>query len=113
MDEGRTRVQRLTEDGYEVMEVPNPSLFTVTNEINLPRLTNVAAVLRASKIKIPVWSKDDIGVDADFLGSLEAFSNMERLYIPEVSMDCQIMAGDTAEDQAANLVNTLREQKII
>ncbi|MBW2207345.1 MAG: electron transfer flavoprotein subunit beta/FixA family protein [Deltaproteobacteria bacterium] len=112
-DEGTFRVQRLTEDGYEVMEVPNPSLFTVTNEINLPRLTNVAAVLRASKIKIPVWSKDEIGVDADFMGSLEAVAGMERLYIPEVSMDCQIMSGDTAEDQAANLVNTLREQKII
>ena len=113
IDGGTIRVQRLMENGYQVMDLPAPSLLTVTNEINLPRLTNVAAVLRASKIKIPVWSKEDIGVDGDLLGSLAASTAMERLYIPEVSMDCQIMSGDTPEDQAANLVSTLREQKII
>jgi len=113
IDGGALRVQRLAEDGYDVMELPTPALLTVTNEINLPRLTNVAAVLRASKIKIPVWSKEDIGVDGDLLDSLETRTAMERLYIPEVSLDCQIMAGDTPEDQAANLVSTLRGQKII
>ena len=63
--------------------------------------------------KFYVWSQEEIGVEADLLGLLEGLTNMERLYIPEVSMDCQIMAGVTPEDQAANLVNELREQKII
>jgi len=112
-DNGVLRVQRLTEDGYEVLELPTPSLLTVTNEINLPRLTNVAAVLRASKIKIPVWTPEDIGADAAFLTSLEARMHMERLYIPEVSTECQIISGETPEDQAVNLVRALRDQKVI
>ena len=113
IDKGALRVQRLTEDGYEVLELPTPALLTVTNEINLPRLTNVAAVLRASKIKIPIWAREDIAVDEDFLGSLQKRMHMERLFIPAVSTDCRIMTGETPEDQAVNLVNTLREQKIV
>jgi electron transfer flavoprotein beta subunit len=113
IDGGAMRVQRLTEEGYEVMELPTPALLTITNEINQPRLTTVAGVLRTSKIKIPVWSKEDIGAEPDLLESLGALTHMESLYIPEVSVECQIIAGDTPEEQGANLVNSLREQKII
>ena len=113
LDGGRMRVQRLAEEGYEVMELPTPALLTVTNEINQPRLTTVAGVLRTSKIKIPVWSKEDIGADSDLLESLGALTRMESLHIPEVSVECQLVAGDTPEEQGANLVKALREQKII
>lgn len=113
LDGSKMRVQRLAEEGYEVMELPTPALLTVTNEINQPRLTTVAGVLRTSKIKIPVWSKEDIGADPDLLESLGALTRMESLYIPEVSVECQIMTGDTPEEQGANLVKALREQKII
>ncbi len=109
----RLRVRQLTEDGYEVLELSLPALLTVTNEINLPRLTNAAAVLRAMKIKIPVWTKEDISVSTETLESLTALSGMERLYIPEVSTDCRMMAGETPSDQARHLVQTLREHKII
>lgn len=107
------RVQGLTEDGYDVLELPMPSLLTVTNEINLPRLTSAIAVLRAMKIKIPVWSKEDIGAQEAILETLQALTCLERLYIPEVSTVCQMIPGETPEDRATNLVETLREQKII
>lgn len=107
------RVQGLTEDGYDVLELPMPSVLTVTNEINLPRLTSAIAVLRATKIRIPVWSKEDIGAQDAILESLQALTCLQRLYIPEVSTVCQMIPGETPEDQAANLVETLREKKIV
>jgi len=110
---GGLRVKRLTEDGYEVLELPLPALLTVTNEINLPRLTNAAAVLRAMKIKIPVWTKGDLGVSSEMLDSLTKRFFMERLTIPQVSTDCRMMPGETPADQATHLVEILREQKII
>lgn len=95
------------------MEFPTPALITVTNEINQPRLTTVAGVLRTSKIKIPVWSKEDIGSDPGLLESLGALTQMDSLYIPEISVECRMMTGDTPEEQGENLVKALREQKII
>jgi electron transfer flavoprotein beta subunit len=110
---GVLRVQRLSEDGYEVMELPMPCLLTVTNEINLPRLTTVAGVLRASKTKIPVWTVKDIGAERDRLDVLGALTHMERLYVPEVSMECRMMPGETPQERAVNLVTSLRAEKII
>ena len=37
--DGYIRCQRLTEDGYEVIEMPLPAVITVVKEINEPRLT--------------------------------------------------------------------------
>jgi len=113
IDGGALRVQRLAEEGYDVMEMPTPALLTVTNEINQPRLTTVAGVLRTSKIKIPVWSNEDIGADPDLLESLGMLTQMESLYIPEIGVECRMMDGETPEEQGENLVKALREQKII
>lgn len=113
MGDGKLRVQRLAEGGYEVMEASTPALVTVTNEINQPRLTTVAGVLRSSKYKIPVWSREDVGADPDLMKSLAALTRMENLYIPETNVECQVMSGETPEEQGASLIQVLRNQKII
>ena len=110
--EGGLRVRRLVEEGYEVMELPLPALLTVTNEINQPRLPVVKWILRASSIKIPVWSRQEIGVDPSLFEALRS-PRLESLYIPEFKGDCQMMTGETPEEMAANLVTALRANKII
>ena len=41
------RVERMTEEGYEVIEVPLPVLFTVVKEINEPRIPSLKGKMRA------------------------------------------------------------------
>ena len=106
------RVRRLVEDGYEVMDLPLPALLTVTNEINQPRLPVVKWIIRASSIKIPVWSIQEIGIDPSVLEALRSL-HLESLYIPEFKGDCQMMTGETPEEMAANLVTALRVNKVI
>ena len=43
------RVERLMEDGYEVVEMPLPGLITVVKEINVPRLDSLKGKMRAKK----------------------------------------------------------------
>ena len=113
MIDNALRVHSLVEDGYEVMEVPLPAVLTITNEINQPRLTTVAGVLRTATIKIPVWSIEDIGVDPVVLAERSKLTELNNLCIPEVSVECQIVEGETPEEAALSLVNVLRSQKII
>jgi electron transfer flavoprotein beta subunit len=110
--DGALRVRRLVEDGYEVMELPLPALVTVTNEINQPRLPKVALIIRASSKTIPVWSRQEIGIDPSIFEALRS-PRLEILYIPEFKGDCQIVAGETSEEMAANLVTALRVNKVI
>jgi electron transfer flavoprotein beta subunit len=107
------RIRCLTEDGYEVMEVPLPAVMTVTNEINQPRLTTVAGILKTTTMKIPVWSLQDIGVDLTTLAECSRLTELKNLCIPEVKVECQIVGGETPEEAAVSLVNVLRSDKVI
>lgn len=112
IDQG-LRVHRLVEDGYEVMELPLPAVLTVTNEMNLPRLTSVACVLRTATYKIPTWKVQDIGVDEAALAERSTLMELKNLVIPEIKVECQILGGETPEDAALNLIKALRANKII
>jgi electron transfer flavoprotein beta subunit len=107
------RVHRLSEDGYEIMEIPLPAVLTVTNEINLPRLTSVAGILRTSSYKIPVWTIQEIGADEAVLAELGALIQLKAVAIPEVNVDCQMVSGENPEEAAFNLINILRSSKLI
>jgi electron transfer flavoprotein beta subunit len=111
--DGALRVRRLVEDGYEVMEIPMPAVLTVTNEINLPRLTTVAGILRTSTVKIPTWKPADIGADPAALKELSSLTQMRNLCIPEVKVECQVVGGETPEEAALNLFKALRDSKIL
>jgi electron transfer flavoprotein beta subunit len=107
------RMRCLTEDGYEVMEVPLPAVLTLTNEINQPRLTTVAGILRTTTMKIPVWSLQDIGVDPAAMSECGRLTELRNLCIPETKVECQIVGGETPEEAALSLVNVLRSDKVI
>lgn len=107
------RVHSLVEDGYEVMEAPLPAVLTLTNEINQPRLTTVAGVIRTTTIKIPVWSLQDIGVHPAALAESSKLTELKNVCIPEVKVECQIVEGETPEEAALSLVEILRSKKII
>ena len=110
--DGALRVQRLVEDGYEVLEVPLPALLTLTSEINLPRLTSVQGILRTSTLKFPVWSREEIGLDPATLEVSSSLSSLKNLYIPEFKGECELMEGEP-EEAATQLIETLRANKIV
>ena len=60
--DGYMRCQRMTDDGYEVIEMPLPALITVVKEINEPRLPSIKGKLKAknrgeSFISRGYWSR--------------------------------------------------------
>jgi electron transfer flavoprotein alpha/beta subunit len=112
-EEGFLRVDRLSEEGHEIMQVSIPALLTVSNEINLPRLTPVAAILRAATITIPAWSIHDISVESATLKSLCSPVQLDRLYIPEIKGECEIIQGEEGGELASNLIKALEGNKII
>lgn len=107
------RVQRLLEDGYEVLDVQTPCLVTVSNEANKPRYPTLKGIMTAGKKKIPVWNAAELGVDAAHVGNTGALTKITKLYIPRFEGTCEMIAGETPEEMGANLALRLRELKII
>ena len=107
------RVERLLEDGYEVLDVRPPCLVTVSNEANKPRYPTLKGIMAAGKKKIPVWNAAEMGLDTARVGNAGALTKVTKLYIPRFEGKCEFIEGETPEEMGEKLALRLRELKII
>ena len=112
-DGGTVRVERLLEDGYEVLEVQTPCVVTVSNEANRPRYPTLKGIMAAGKKKIPVWNAGELGADTAKVGQAGSLTTVTKLFIPRFEGKCEFIEGDTPEEMGAKLALRLRELKII
>jgi electron transfer flavoprotein alpha/beta subunit len=112
-DGATVRVERILEDGYEVLDVQTPCVVTVSNEANRPRYPTLKGIMAAGKKKIPTWDVGELGVDAAKTGSAGALTKITKLYIPSFEGTCEFIEGETPEEMGEKLAMRLRELKII
>lgn len=105
-------VERMVEEGYQVVRASLPVLLTVVKDINEPRLPSLKGMMRAKKAKITVWGIDELGVSADTVGSLGSPTKVVRQFAPEIGRSGEIFEGDTSE-QVALLVSKLIETNFV
>jgi electron transfer flavoprotein beta subunit len=111
--DGSAKVERVTADGYEVVEVPMPAVITVSNEIGEPRYPTIKGIMAAKKIEPIVWKPADIGVEPSQVGAAGQRAKMLKLFQPVHEGKCEFAEGETPEEAAANLALKLREAKLL
>ncbi len=108
----RMRLQRLIEEGHEVMETPLPAVISVVKEINVPRLPSLRGIVRAKKMAIPVWSSAELGVDKATVGLAGSATRVIKVFFPQRVRHGEILQGEL-ENQIGTLIEKLREAKLI
>ncbi len=111
--EGCVRVECIIDGGYEVLELPLPSVLAVSNEANMPRIPALGGIKRAAKKEIPSWVSTDMGADVERIGVSGTRTTIESLEIPQYDSICEFITGEDFDEAAVNLVMRLREEKII
>ena len=111
--DGKARVERITGDGHEVVEVSLPAVLTISNEIGEARYPTIKGIMAAKKKEPVVWKPADIGVEPSQAGAAGQHAKMLKLFQPIREGKCDIVAGDTPEEAAANLALKLREAKLL
>ncbi|HOU36850.1 MAG TPA: electron transfer flavoprotein subunit beta/FixA family protein [Candidatus Omnitrophota bacterium] len=91
------KVERMTEEGYDVISAPLPVLFTVVKEINEPRIPSLKGMMRAKSAKIAVWTAKDIDADPKDLGLSGSPTNVVRIFTPAHRTGGQMITGETGE----------------
>ena len=104
--EGYIRCQRMTEDGYEVIEMPLPAVITVVKEINEPRLPSIKGMMRSKKAVINVWTADDINADKDHCGLKGSPTQVVKTFVPVHEVQSEMIVGEPGE-QAKKLADKL------
>ena len=97
IEENCLRVERMTEEGYEIIEAPLPCLFTVVKEINEPRLPSLKGKMRAKKAGITKWTAQDIGADQERVGLAGSPTQVIKIFSPAPREGGQLLEGPTEE----------------
>ena len=82
---GRIQAERLTEEGYEMLDAPLPCLITVVKEIAVPRLPTLAGKIRSGEMDIPVFSADDLELNFEYIGLRGSPTRVVKIDTPSVS----------------------------
>ena len=89
--DSKARVERVTADGYEVIELPLPALITVSNELGEPRYATIRGIMAAKKKEPVIWKPADIGGEPARFGTAGRRTRLLKLFQPVREDKCQII----------------------
>ena len=107
---GAFKVQRIVEDGRQVMEVPRPCLLSVSSEIGEPRYPPLRGIMAAGRAQIPVWTADDLGLDPQ---QLKPRRELRRLFVETRETQVELIEAEDPAEAGELLALKLREAKLI
>ncbi|OGQ94655.1 MAG: electron transfer flavoprotein subunit beta [Deltaproteobacteria bacterium RIFOXYD12_FULL_57_12] len=105
-DNGRLRMERLMDDGYDEVEVELPALLTVVKEINEPRVPSLKGKMKAKKMTITTLNAEMIGADAARIGLQGSTTQVVRVFSPQMGGPRTMLTG-SVDEQVAQLVEKL------
>lgn len=97
------KVERMMEEGYDVVEMPLPGLITVVKEINTPRMASLKGKMKAKSAKISVLNVSSIPVDEERLGLKGSPTQVLRSFVPE-----RKSGGEKIKDELPVMVEKLK-----
>jgi electron transfer flavoprotein beta subunit len=105
-------VQRLMDDGYDVVESSLPVLLTVVKELNDPRLPSLKGKMAAKKAEIRKMTAADLKAEENDLGLKGSPTQVRNIFAPEAKKDRRMLEG-TSEEKTDALVKELVGLKCI
>ncbi len=105
---GRITVERLVEDGYQILSLPLPALLTVVKEIASPRLPTLRGKKYAKQLAIPVYGTENMELDPTFIGLRGSPTKVVKIDTPKVTRGGRTVRAEDDEGVVA-AVDSLME----
>jgi electron transfer flavoprotein beta subunit len=108
---GTVRIERQTENGYDVVEASTPALVSVVEKINEPRYPSFKGIMAAKKKPLQTLTAADVGIETDKVGLASAPSQ-----VVEFANKPPRQAGQVVKDEGdggAKIAEFLASQKLV
>ncbi len=79
----KMRVERLLEEGTEILDIPLPALLTVVKEINEPRLPSLRGKMKAKRAEIEKLTAADLELPPEEVGQKGSPTRVLKSFAPE------------------------------
>jgi electron transfer flavoprotein beta subunit len=109
--EGKARVKRQTEFGYDVIEAPLPAVVAVSDAINEPRYPSLKGIMGAKSKPQESVTLSELGLDGDAVG--EAGKRTEVYAVGEPPPRGESLKIEDDGAAAQKIVDYLTERKLI
>lgn len=110
--DGRIRVHREVEAGWDVVSSRLPAVVTVTNhERNVPRLPRTRDVMMSFRKPITTLALSELGVDPAALSNRTV--EVRELFVPAAESRAEMIAGDSGDELAGELLRRLHERNLV
>jgi electron transfer flavoprotein beta subunit len=97
---------KITDDGYEEIEIKLPALITVVKEINMPGLPSIKSMKAATNSKIEILTFEDINADENRLGLKGSPTQVRKTFVPVHEANNEMIEG-TLDEKAGKLSEIL------
>jgi electron transfer flavoprotein beta subunit len=105
VEDGRFVVHRLSEDGFQRVQVLLPALLGISSEINEPRMPSLKGTMAAGRVLVPSWKAPELGIAAP-----QPKVELRRLEIQARTSKAKLIEGDSPAAKGAALADKLREE---
>ena len=113
-EDGAITVERLLEEGRQVVEAPLPAAVGTTKGINEPRYPSFIGIRKATRAEYPVWTGDDVAAEPERVGADAAGAVWGEITPPPAREGAaEIIAADSVDEVARILVDKLLAEKVI
>ncbi len=110
--DGQMKMQRMVEEGHQLIEMTLPGVISVVKEINVPRLPSLRGLMQSKKARITVWTARELGVDANKVGLSGSPTQIVKVFYPQRTRQVELLQG-SPESQVNRLIEKLRETKVL
>ena len=109
IDAQRLHVERVIEEGRQIVNTKLPAVLSVVQSIGEPRYPSFMGIRKAAKVEIPIWSLSALGVSAP----VSLVSRIELVTPPSRDITCELIPGDSPAAIAEALSNKILAEKIL
>lgn len=100
-------LERMMDDGYDVIKVDYPALLTVVKDVNEPRVPSLKGTMKAKKAVFKTLNATDINADPASIGLPGSPTQVVKVFPPEPRGERSMLTG-TIDEQVEQLVDKLR-----
>ena len=109
VDAQSLQVERVIEEGRQIVSTKLPAVLSVVQSIGEPRYPSFMGIRKASKAEIPTWSLNDLDISAP----AALVSRIELVTPPSRDVTCEMISGDSPAAIAETLSNKILAEKIL
>jgi electron transfer flavoprotein beta subunit len=107
-------VERLLEQGRQLVTSKLPAVIGTVKEINEPRYPSFIGIRKAAKMEMPVWDAAEINADAEKVGAAGSGVVWPTVFAPPArESEVEIIEADDVNEASAILADKLIAEKVV